>query len=1223
MTRSSRHKSHRQHKHKDRSDSEEDVGGSRDRKVVSEGPPATAAMEVRVSRDMVSERRKSLVKDPVMVGNGDLCNGDRGKKRKDRTDLVVVERWNGGEGGGEKESLKKEALGSDLEKGAKQKLSGVELKGRSGRRDDEDETEEVRKSGKSDLKRKLGRREEIGQQYSKDDRDKERGSEKEKRVSDSQQERLIDDGGGEGRMRRGGSKEENPSKRDVENNEQQADLRNPELEKELEKRIRRRRDGSGDKDKWQGDARDDDDRRISSRDDHAKNGKFKDDLYKDEKYSDKYHEVVDKFQIQREDRDWNRRHRDDRGRENKDREEHDRDRRHREEYDKDRRHHAEHDRDRRHREEHDRDHRHHEEHDRDHRHREDYDREQRHREENHRRREDLDRDHRRREDHNRDHRHREDLYRDQRRREDLNRDNRRREDHDRDKRHREERVRDRRHREDLEWDQRRRNDVDQDQRHREDLDRGQRMRDSKLRDERSSRDYVGNKSDNFHNDDNESSESLHKKAKLQDDHDGMLYVDGQGTRYRENRGRKSSSDEKEDHFDLNSPSDKGQHIDAENTEVSSKLIYNTERERSEISDTGDYKRNAQLKSSPATSVNTVKDQDRHHSRQAELSREDSISEERRHQSATFTEDHSGTLGGFDSQQLGKSKSNNVGVSGELLMENNSTPRHGRAMSRSDGRASPNRLTDKSPSSTSDQRCSNKSNARRNLNVEEIGQRSISLKDSAPGGSSLDERGRELPVENPASDELSQSELPNESIPASSSSFIRAGFFPNDSPGHLPPPLTPMSHGIDSPSVFGSFDEDTRSQAGDRKSNNRYKRSGDLNTGRGQSWKGVPNWPPPLANGFLPFLHGPPPGGFHPVQQFAATSLFGVRASMDLNHTGVSYHMHEADRFSGHGQPFGWRTQADEHMHGWDGSNGVFGDEAHVYGRPDWDQNRHLMSNRGWEMSTEMWKAQNGNINMKFSTRQEESVHSAHISADEGWTVQAGHHQRIERGQPDRLPAENIEIMRSTDVPSMKNITESSPALDAEKKSETTDVSENSPDDSPPFWSAYLSKLDISLDLALPDLYEQCVCLLDKDDSAGDSNVSNHVSSEDKKFRATAALISYFFPSNTDAVFQRAMSLYKRQNEKTSGRRVEEPYSTTSKKVDNVEVQISPEHTSLPGISSSSEKCSPPGDAPEQQSIDVTDVVGPEISKTSEALMPDLIDCRLNLSRIHPSFESTH
>ncbi|KAK1285113.1 hypothetical protein QJS10_CPB20g01996 [Acorus calamus] len=1124
MTRSSRHKSHRQHKHKDCSDSDEDVGGSRDRKVVSEGPPVTAAMEVRVSRDMVSERRKSLVKDPVVVGNGDLFDGDRGKKRNDRTDLIVVERWNGGEVGSEKESLKKEALGTDLEKGAKQKLSQVELKGRSGRRDDEDETEEARKSGKSDLKRKLGRREEIGQQYSKDDRDKERGSEREKRVSDSLQERVIDDGGGEGRRRRGGSKEENPSKRDVENNvktriegscpskedsarefnfnykcptrarqknEQQADLRNPELEKELEKRIRKRRDGSGDKDKWQGDARDDDDRRISSRDDHAKNGKFKDDLYKDEKYSDKYHEDVDKFQRQREDRDWDRRHRDDR-------------------------------------------------------------------------------------------------------------------------RHREERVRDQRHREDLEWDQRRRNYVDQDQRHREDLDRGERMRDSKLRDERSSRDYVGNKSDNFHNDDNESSESLHKKAKFQDDHDGMLYIDGQGTRYRENWGRKSSSDEKEDHFDLNSPSDKGQHIDAENTEVSSKLIYNTQRERSEISDTGDYKRNAQLKSSPATSVNTVMDQDRHHSRQAELSREDSISDERRHQSATFTEDHSGTLGGFDSQQLTKSKSNNVCVSGELLMENNATPRHGRAMSRSDGRASPNRLTDKSPSSTSDQRYSNKSNARCSLNVEQIGHRSISIKDSAPGGSSFDERGRELPVENPASDELSQSELPNESIPASSSSFIRAGFFPNDSPGHLPPPLTPMSHGIDNPSVFGSFDEDTRSQAGERKSNNRYKRSGDLNAGRGQSWKGVPNWPPPLANGFLPFLHGPPPGGFHPVQQFAATSLFGVRASMDLNHTGVSYHMHEADRFSGHGRPFGWRTQADEHMHGWGGSNGVFGDEAHVYGRPDWDQNRHLMSNRGWEMSTEMWKVQNGNINMKFSTRQEESVHSAHISAGEGWTVQAGHHQRIERGQPDCLLAENIEIMRSTDAPSMKNITESSPALDAEKKSETTDVSENSPDDSPPFWSAYVSKLDISLDLALPDLYEQCLSLLNKDDSAGDSNGSNHVSSEDKMFRAkssTAALISYFFPSNTDAVFQRAMSLYKRQNEKTKGRRVEEPYSTTSKKV-NMGVQISPEHTPPPGMSSSSEKCSPPGDAPEQQSIDVIDVVGPEISKTREALMSDSIDCSL-------------
>lgn len=65
------------------------------------------------------------------------------------------------------------------------------------------------------------------------------------------------------------------------------DLQNPELEKDLEKR-RRRRDGSGDKEKWICDDRDNDDRRLfskdeqlSSRDDRMKNGSYKDERHRD------------------------------------------------------------------------------------------------------------------------------------------------------------------------------------------------------------------------------------------------------------------------------------------------------------------------------------------------------------------------------------------------------------------------------------------------------------------------------------------------------------------------------------------------------------------------------------------------------------------------------------------------------------------------------------------------------------------------------------------------------------------------------------------------------------------------------------------------------------------------------------------------------------------------------------------------------------------------------
>lgn len=63
---------------------------------------------------------------------------------------------------------------------------------------------------------------------------------------------------------------------------------------EMEKRTRKRRDGSVDADKYQDDIGDMKGKRLSSRDDSGKDGKLKDEKHKDERYKDKQREDLDR-----------------------------------------------------------------------------------------------------------------------------------------------------------------------------------------------------------------------------------------------------------------------------------------------------------------------------------------------------------------------------------------------------------------------------------------------------------------------------------------------------------------------------------------------------------------------------------------------------------------------------------------------------------------------------------------------------------------------------------------------------------------------------------------------------------------------------------------------------------------------------------------------------------------------------------------------------------------
>ncbi|KAJ6373613.1 hypothetical protein OIU78_029316 [Salix suchowensis] len=257
--------------------------------------------------------------------------------------------------------------------------------------------------------------------------------------------------------------------------------------------------------------------------------------------------------------------------------------------------------------------------------------------------------------------------------------------------------------------------------------------------------------------------------------------------------------------------------------------------------------------------------------------------------------------------------------GELLIERSSS-----------SRVSPRGLVDRSPSSSHERRYANRTGVRRSIDIEESTRRRSGSNSARDFPSAEDRLGRDLPLEKPLADE---------STPADSSFYNRAN---QNNSALIPPPS--FRGGGGSPSFMGSLEEDSRA-------NTRYKRGvGDPNLGRGQgnAWRGTPNWASPMPNGYMPFQHGPH-GGFQAMMpHFASPPLFSARPSMEINHSGIPYHIPDADRFSGHLRPLGWHNMMDgsgpSHMHGWDGNNGVFRDEPHAYGQ-EWDQNRHQLNGR--------------------------------------------------------------------------------------------------------------------------------------------------------------------------------------------------------------------------------------------------------------------------------------
>ncbi|XP_044505324.1 uncharacterized protein LOC123225443 [Mangifera indica] len=592
------------------------------------------------------------------------------------------------------------------------------------------------------------------------------------------------------------------------------------------------------------------------------------------------------------------------------------------------------------------------------------------------------------------------------------------------------------------------------------------------------------------------------------DHDGDLDHDGshledRSIKYKDSRGKKRSPDEHDDSNDTKFRGIKKHYPDMESKSLSSsRLESDADRGRSRSRQVyADSTVSSNRRTSPSSSSHGG-DESRH-TKQEDLKYRDSMTEQR--PKAISSKEVTGFSGvsdrGSKYRLIERTSKIDDDHLGELSVERSSS-----------SKASPMGLMERSPSLTShDRRYMNRTGVRRSLEIEETGRRSsIGPRDLSAGDDRLN---RELPLEKPL-DDSSQIDLLY---------YNRTG--QNNSSSSLPPP--PFRGGVGSPSFMGSLEEDGRVNL-----NARYRRCGDASVGRGQgnAWRGAPNWSSPVPNGFM-FQHGPPHGGFQAMMPQFPTSLFTVRPSMDINRSVIPHHIPDAERFSGHLRPLGWQNVMDgsgpPHLHGWDGNNGVFRDEPYMYGGSEWDQNRHPINGRGWETGADMWRGENGDVNMDMTSTSQKEDQPVQAPSDDAL---------VERPGQQTLYENNHHGVRekSVDTKSISSFIESSKISPKTNHEKTSDPSrKSSVDNLASSCRAYLAKLDISKELTAPELFSKCMNLLDMDLTATfekeTTMIVNLKNGGRPVSKSSKALLSPpFFPAADDSVFQRAMEQYKKQ-----------------------------------------------------------------------------------------------
>ncbi|KAG6579324.1 hypothetical protein SDJN03_23772, partial [Cucurbita argyrosperma subsp. sororia] len=557
------------------------------------------------------------------------------------------------------------------------------------------------------------------------------------------------------------------------------------------------------------------------------------------------------------------------------------------------------------------------------------------------------------------------------------------------------------------------------------------------------------------------------------DRDGS-HFDDQYTKYVDSRGRKRSPNDHDDSVDARSKSLKNSHHanDEKKSLSNDKVDSDAERGRSQSrSRHGDISLSShRRKSSPSSHSRVVTDEYRHQD-QEDLRDRYPKKEER---SKSISTRDKGVL--------------------SVVQEKGSKYTYSEKPSEIEGGNATELLRDRTLNS-------------KNVDIEESGRRHNNSIDAKDLSSNKDRHSWDIQGEKPVMDDSSQVE-----------SYYSKGSQSNPSPFH---PRPAFRGGVDIP-FDGSLDDDGRLN-----SNSRFRRGNDPNIGRvhGNTWRGVPNWTAPLPNGFIPFQHGPPPhGSFQSLMpQFPAPPMFGIRPPLDINHSGIHYRMPDADRFSSHIHPLGWQNMLDgsspSHLHGWDANNGIFRDESHIYNGAEWDENRQMVNGRGWDSKAEMWKRQSGSLKREIPSQFQKDERSVQDPVDDVSS------KEIFDENGDTVLTKTSEIRPN--IPPAKESPNTPELL-----SETPAPLSRSMDDNSKLSCSYLSKLNISTELALPDLYQQCQRLMDIEHCAtADEETAAYIVLEGGmravSVSSNSAQISLFRP-NKNSVFQHAMDLYKKQ-----------------------------------------------------------------------------------------------
>ncbi|CAH9106606.1 unnamed protein product [Cuscuta europaea] len=1135
MPRSSKSKSHKQSKHSSKeareySDSEGDVK-MKDKSIKEES-------SARASKDLAhsasGDKRKFSSQTREGKDGKDLSthvNGEvpeeyvSSKRRKEKVEgSGGSDRWNGGvdesvdgrlvekEGKGGKPASSK----TDPDKGLRQKEAkgSGESRSKSSKKHEiggaGEKKEEIPASGvekedsKSGKSSESKRKPEIDsvRKESTNVKERDHGSERERKRETDTEKKLRSQAGDVGEEKQGKRHKEHTDR------SMRSEVRQSDLDRDTEKKMRKRSDGSAGRDKYDEDQIEIDEKQLSSRGgERTKDERHRDSKHKDGGYRDKHREDGDRDERHTKDEKYEA-EKDRRRREDKYREDghSSRDNRH-----KDGKYRDDGDRDNRYREE-----KYHQHEDRDNRHkggyRVDVERDSRHRDDKNR--EDNERDGDEKylpEDKNKDINRRDDRYREDGD-EDRHRDNKYGDDVERDDRHKDKKQ----HMEDFE----KVSMHHREGKHGEESDKEKRLREAKYTDEHTQRDRSGDRSDaKFSKDETHITDSLSKKGGVHEN--TSPNYDDRAPRFKDDQGRRRT-DDKEDRSDSRFQNSKDQYDLEKRSGTVARADLGSDRVKSS-SRNSDLERtsNHNRRSSPSSAPYISRDHYRQ-SKQEGSKYRDHAYEDR----ARRSRDYSGSAGTVDKISSTRSAEKAIQKDDNYLIDGSAERRL-----KSDSRNSSIQVVDKSPSSTSnDRRHLGRSEVKRSLDIEDFALRSGS-KDAAKDFSGKEGRGnRDPPMDAFAGHEPGHQDGDTLSV---SSPFIRGGSHVSGGSTRLPPPL-PFRQGIDSPSVISSSEDDFRAKPGSR---HRRVGGGESNVGRfqGNSWRGVPSWPSPVGNGFI-FQHAPPHVSFPPVmQQFPAPPMFGVRPSMDLNHPGLPYHMPpDADRFSNHGRPIGWRTPMDSScspFHSWDSNNSVLGDEANIYGRPEWDQYRNLPMNRNWEHTSDLWKVgPNRSASLEMQSASHKEAHSGQgPGGDESLTCQSGQQSQSEQKHAD-LEVESNAFIQSSDPTENKNIPEDLRILPQEPCINDSKLSRK--DDSC-FCLAYLAKLDISADLTEPDLYEQCKSLLLSDDTMVadvDVPIRLYLEPQEEGKIAAANRLSWtsLLPAASDSVFEKAMSLYKEQ-----------------------------------------------------------------------------------------------